>query len=77
MEEIPFIFGEIATQKNYTDRELKTANLVQNFTSLSIHQNEYKRLHQSHKKRITLFASERYQRFKQQFPDILKRANLG
>lgn len=30
----PFIFGKIATEKNFTDRELETANLVQNFTSL-------------------------------------------
>ena len=32
--ETPFIFGKIATEKNFTDRELETANLVQNFTSL-------------------------------------------
>ena len=30
----PFIFGKIATEKNFTDHELETANLVQNFTSL-------------------------------------------
>lgn len=42
-----------------------------------IHQNEYRRLHRSHKERLTLSASERYRMFKQQFPDILKRANLG
>lgn len=32
--ETPFIFGKIATEKNFTDRDLETANLVQNFTSL-------------------------------------------
>ena len=32
--ETPFIFGKIATEKNFTDREMETANLVQNFTSL-------------------------------------------
>lgn len=32
--ETPFIFGKIATEKNFTDREKETAELVQNFTSL-------------------------------------------
>lgn len=32
--ETPFIFGKIATEKNFTDREQETANLVRNFTSL-------------------------------------------
>lgn len=32
--ETPFIFGKIATEKNFTDREVETASLVQNFTSL-------------------------------------------
>ena len=32
--ETPFIFGKIATDKNFTDREKETADLVQNFTSL-------------------------------------------
>lgn len=32
--ETPFIFGKIATEKNFTDREQETAYLVQNFTSL-------------------------------------------
>lgn len=32
--ETPFIFGKIATEKNFTDREIETATLVQNFTSL-------------------------------------------
>ena len=33
--ETPFIFGKIATEKNFTDREKETAELVQNFTSLN------------------------------------------
>jgi len=32
--ETPFIFGKIATDKNFTDREKETADLVQNFMSL-------------------------------------------
>lgn len=32
--ETPFVFGKIATDRNFTDRELETAHLVQNFTSL-------------------------------------------
>ena len=34
IRETPFIFGKIATEKNFTDRELETATLVQNFSSL-------------------------------------------
>lgn len=32
--ETPFVFGRIATDKNFTDREQETARLVANFTSL-------------------------------------------
>ena len=32
--ETPFVFGKIATEKDFTDREQETACLVQNFTSL-------------------------------------------
>lgn len=42
-----------------------------------IHQNEYRRLHRSHKERLTLPAKERYEEFKQQFPQICQRAQLG
>lgn len=42
-----------------------------------IHQNEYRRLHRSHKERLTLPAKERYEEFVRQFPDIVQRANLG
>lgn len=42
-----------------------------------IHQNEYRRLHRSHKERLTLPAKERYEAFRQQFPDVCNRVNLG
>lgn len=42
-----------------------------------IHQNEYRRLHRSHKERLTLTAAERYLAFRSQFPDVCLRANLG
>lgn len=32
--ETPFVFGKIATDKNFTDREQETATLVENFSSL-------------------------------------------
>lgn len=41
------------------------------------HQNEYRRLHRSHKERLTLSARERYEAFREQFPDICRRANLS
>lgn len=41
-----------------------------------IHQNEYRRLHRSHKERLTLPAKERYLAFLDQFPEVCKRANL-
>lgn len=42
-----------------------------------IHQDEYRRLHRSHKERLTLPAKERYEEFQRQFPDVCRRANLG
>ena len=41
-----------------------------------IHQNEYRRLHRSHKERLSLQAKERYEEFTKQFPEVCKRANL-
>ena len=41
-----------------------------------IHQNEYRRLHRSHKERLTLPAKERYESFTNQFPEVCKRAPL-
>ncbi len=42
-----------------------------------IHQDEYRRLHRSHKERLTLAAKERYEAFQEQFPQICQRAQLG
>ena len=42
-----------------------------------IHQNEYRRLHRSHKDRLTLSAKERYEAFKLQFPQVCQRIQLG
>lgn len=53
-----------------TDRDIANWGRV-------IHQNEYRRLHQSHKERLTLPARERYEAFRQQFPDVCRRANLS
>lgn len=41
-----------------------------------IHQNEYRRLHRSHKERLTLPAKERYEEFRQQFPQVCQRVKL-
>ena len=41
-----------------------------------IHQNEYRRLHRSHKERLTLPAKERYEEFTQQFPQVCQRVKL-
>ena len=42
-----------------------------------IHQNEYRRLHRSHKERLTLPAAQRYEAFCHQFPDVARRVQLG
>lgn len=44
---------------------------------LAIHQDEYRRLHRSHKERLTQTAAERYESFRSQFPDVCRRARLG
>lgn len=41
-----------------------------------IHQNEYRRIHRSHKERLTLTAQERYAAFNSQFPEVCRRARL-
>lgn len=38
-----------------------------------IHQNEYRRIHRSHKERLSLPAADRYRMFYEQFPDVCKR----
>lgn len=42
-----------------------------------IHQNEYRRIHRTHKERLTLSAAERYEAFCKQFPEVCQRVNLG
>ncbi len=42
-----------------------------------IHQNEYRRLHRSHKERLSLSAKGRYEAFQKQFPQVCQRAQLG
>lgn len=42
-----------------------------------IHQNEYRRLHRSHKERLTLPAAARYASFCAQFPELVQRVQLG
>ena len=42
-----------------------------------IHQNEYHRLHRSHKERLTLPAAQRYEAFCRQFPEVVQRVQLG
>lgn len=41
-----------------------------------IHQDEYRRLHRSHKERLTLPAGDRYREFARQFPEACCRARL-
>ena len=42
-----------------------------------IHQHEYRRLHRSHKERLTLPARERYREFARQFPRVARSARLA
>lgn len=41
-----------------------------------IHQCEYRRIHQSHKERLTLPAKDRNSAFTREFPEVCRRANL-
>lgn len=41
-----------------------------------IHQDEYRRLHRSHKERLTLSAADRYREFARQQPEACRRARL-
>lgn len=58
-------------------RRLWAVDLALARWGLLIHQDEYRRLHRSHKERLTLSASERYEAFCLQFPDVCRRARLG
>lgn len=42
-----------------------------------IHQDEYRRLHRSHKERLTLPARQRYEEFRKQFPEVCLKARLS
>ena len=58
-------------------RELFATNIELANWGRIIHQNEYRRLHRSHKERLTLPARERYEAFARQFPEVCRRAQLG
>lgn len=58
-------------------RQLVSENLDLANWGRIIHQNEYRRLHRSHKERLTLPARERYEAFASQFPDVCRRARLS
>lgn len=45
--------------------------------ALAIHQNEYRRILQSHRERLTLSARNRYRVFAEQFPEIALRVPLS
>lgn len=58
-------------------RRLVTTDLELSVWWGAIHQYEYRRLHRSHKERLTLPAKERYEEFAKQFPDVCRRALRG
>lgn len=58
-------------------RRLFTTNLELANWGRIIHQNEYHRLHRSHKERLTLPAAQRYEAFCRQFPEVVQRVQLG
>lgn len=57
-------------------RHLFTTNLEICNWGRIIHQNEYRRLHRSHKEQLSLPAHERYEAFRKQFPNVCKRVSL-
>lgn len=60
----------------HTMRELFATNLEICNWGRIIHQNEYRRLHRTHRERLTLPAAERYEMFLKDFPVVSLRANL-
>lgn len=58
-------------------RELWSEDLALCRWGLRIHQIEYRRIHQSHRERLTLPAAQRYEAFCRQFPEAVRRARLG
>ena len=62
----------IPVLRNFFETDLGFANWGR-----IIHQDEYRRLHQSHKERLSCNAVERYECFRRQFPDVCRRVRLG
>lgn len=60
-----------------TLHRLITTNLEMSIWWGAIHQHEYRRLHRSHKERLTLPAKERYEAFRRTFPEVCRRARRG
>lgn len=75
----------VETLEKVTAYRISLVNLLQLFqTNIElanwgriIHQDEYRRLHRSHKERLTLTAKDRYEAFQKQFPQVCQRAQLG
>lgn len=72
LEEVEAYRINISDLKNLMETNLELCNWGR-----IIHQNEYRRLHRSHKERLTLPARQRYEEFKKQFPYVCQRTNLG
>lgn len=68
LEEVEAYRINISDLKNLMETNLELCNWGR-----IIHQNEYRRLHRSHKERLSLPAKERYEEFQKQFPEICKR----
>lgn len=58
-------------------RNLMESNLELCNWGRIIHQNEYRRLHRSHRDRLALPARERLEEFEKQFPELSNSVNLG
>lgn len=71
LEEVEAYRINISDLKNLMETNLELCN-----SGRIIHQNEYRRLHRSHKERLSLPAKERYEEFQKQFPEIYKKVNL-
>ena len=71
LEEVEAYRINISDLKNLMETNLELCNWGR-----IIHQNEYRRLHRSHKERLSLPAKERYEEFQKQFPEICKKVNL-
>ena len=72
LEEVEAYRIPLATLRRLFETNIELANWGR-----IIHQIEYRRLHRSHKERLTLPAQARYEAFVRQFPQVCRRANLG